>query len=159
MDEWRQLANCDDIVDVGLAVVRESGEVYVKGADALFSKKKATPKEASTGTAVWQTYSTAYACRYGENPVRNVTVNGQIANFVKRLGADESPHVAAFYVQHNDPYYVRNAHSVGLMLRDAEKLRTEWKTGKNVSGRRQTNAEANADAAGELWRKNQRGEL
>lgn len=70
----------------------------------------------------------AYQTRYQAQPVRNAKVNGQLANLVKRLGGDDAPRVAAFYVMHNDSFYVRKRHPVDLLLRDAEGLRTQWVT-------------------------------
>ena len=66
-------------------------------------------------------------------PVRNATVNGQLANLVARLGAEEAPAVAAFYVRSNNSRYVGAGHSVGMLLMDAEKLRTEWATGRQTT--------------------------
>jgi hypothetical protein len=51
-----------------------------------------------------------------------------MANFVRRLGVDEAPEVARFYLTHNKGYYIEQMHSVGAMLRDAEALRTQWST-------------------------------
>lgn len=85
----------------------------------------------------WKLYSEAYLCRYGANPLRNTQVNSKIKQFVQRVGGEESPFVATFYVSHNSSYYVRQMHAVGPMLADAEKLRTEW-----VTGRRMTHNEA-----------------
>lgn len=107
----------------------------------------------------WQAYSRAFHERYRAAPVRNVTVNSQMANFVRRVGVHEAPDVAEFYVRHNEVHYVRSMHSVGAMLRDAEALRTQWVTGKVVSSRRPTTSEANMQAIGDLWEKNQKGEL
>ena len=56
-----------------------------------------------------------------------------MAQLVARLGAQEAPHVAAFYVGHSAQFYVRDMHSVGLLLRDAEKLRTEWATNRHMT--------------------------
>lgn len=81
----------------------------------------------------WDAYCEAYSRRYKTAPVRNASVNGMLAQLVKRLGTEEAPLVAAFYLTHNDQFYVRSLHPVGLMLRDAEKLRTEWKTGRRVT--------------------------
>jgi uncharacterized protein YdaU (DUF1376 family) len=81
-------------------------------------------------SATWNAYSTAYFARYGTEPVRNATVNGQLAQFVKRIGTEESPSVAAFYVGHDKAFYVGKKHPVGLMLADAEGLRTAWATGR-----------------------------
>lgn len=56
--------------------------------------------------------------------------------FVKRLGEAEAPFVAEFFFSHNNRYYVQQMHSVGAMLRDAEKLRTEWITNSKVTNER-----------------------
>jgi hypothetical protein len=96
-------------------------------------KPAAEAKEPAPSTAVWVAYSDAYETRYGSEPVRNAKVNGQLAQLVGRLGAQESPHIAAFYVGHNAQFYVRDMHSVGLLLRDAEKLRTEWATNRQMT--------------------------
>jgi hypothetical protein len=118
-------------------------------------------------TETWGAYSAAYAKRYGTEPVRNAVVNGQLANVVKRLGADEAPKVAAWYVTHNAKWYVQQAHSVAALVKDAEKLRTEWVTRRQVTSteaaqadRTQTNFNAFApmlqeaqarEASGEVW--------
>lgn len=80
--------------------------------------------------ATWQAYATAYAGRYGAPPVRNARTNAQILQFVQRLGQNAAPAVAAFYVGHADPVYRRGGHAVGPLLADAEKLHTEWLTGR-----------------------------
>lgn len=89
-------------------------------------------KAAASGPA-WEAYSAAYATRYGVAPVRNAQVNAQLAQVVGKLGADEAPQVAAFYLTSQNRFYVSAGHSVGVLLRDAEKLRTEWATGRQVT--------------------------
>lgn len=89
---------------------------------------------------VWDAYSKAYAEKYGVQPVRNAKVNGQLAQFVSRLGADESPGVARSYVASRNGLYVASKHCVDLLLRDCEKLRTEWATG-NVGHQRDAREE------------------
>lgn len=78
---------------------------------------------------VWERYSAAYRKRYGADPVRNATVNAQIAQLVKRLGA-AAPDVAAHYVTSDERFYVQKGHTLGMLLADCEKLHTEWMTGK-----------------------------
>lgn len=78
----------------------------------------------------WKAYTNAYEVRYHVEPVRNATVNGQLANLVARLGGEEAPAVAAFYVRSNNSRYVNAGHSVSMLVMDAEKLRTEWATGR-----------------------------
>lgn len=78
---------------------------------------------------LWAAYSTAYRERYSVDPVRNAKVNGQLAKLIERLGADEAPGVARFYLTSRNAIYVASKHCTDLLLRDAEKLRTEWATG------------------------------
>jgi hypothetical protein len=81
---------------------------------------------------VWESYSTAYHERYKVPPLRNTLINSQMVQFVKRVGKDDAPLVAAYYVSSNEQFYVRKMHPIGLMLADAEKLYTEWKSGKTA---------------------------
>ncbi|RZL40154.1 MAG: hypothetical protein EOP35_01730 [Rubrivivax sp.] len=96
-------------------------------------KPAAAAKEPAPSTAAWNAYADAYELRYRSEPVRNAMVNGQMAQVVARLGAQEAPHVATFFVGHNLQMYVRDMHPVGLLLRDAEKLRTEWATNRQMT--------------------------
>lgn len=101
----------------------------------------------------WEAYRRAYHQRYGADPLRNATVNGQLAQVVRRIGAEESPAVAAFYVQHNGGYYVAQMHPVAALLKDAEKLRTEWVTGQRMTStkaRQLDKTQANGDVWGKL---------
>lgn len=106
--------------------------------------------------ATWVAYSAAYSARYGAEPRRNATTNAQMAQVVKRLGVEESPLVAAFYVNHNQSFYVQKLHPVGLLLKDAESLRTQWATGRKVTAtdaRQQDQTEANVSG----WEKHLKG--
>lgn len=78
----------------------------------------------------WQAYGQAYADRYSVAPIRNGKVNAQVKQLVQRLGAEESPLVASWFVGHPGGFYVQKMHDIGTLLADAEKLRTEWATGR-----------------------------
>ncbi|MEO9231602.1 MAG: helix-turn-helix domain-containing protein [Devosia sp.] len=84
--------------------------------------------------ATWKSYCTAYFNRYGVDPLRNLSVNSTIKLFVKKLPYTEAPLVAAFFVNHNDKFYIQKTHAVPLMLKDAEGLRTQWATGQTMTG-------------------------
>lgn len=87
------------------------------------------------GVGVWNSYSEAYRGRYGVLPVRNRTVNSHLKQICERLGEQEAPQVAEFYIHHNKQFYVVARHPTNLLLRDCEGLRTEWATGiKSTSG-------------------------
>lgn len=96
-------------------------------------KPAAEAKEPAPTVAIWNSYADAYELRYNAEPVRNARINGQLGQLLARLGAQEAPHVAAFYVGHNSQRYVRDMHPVGLLLQDAEKLRTEWATNRQMT--------------------------
>lgn len=61
-------------------------------------------------------------------------VNGQLVGLVKRLGEGDAVEVADFFLTHNDAFYLKTMHPVGVLVRDAEKLRTEWATGQRMTG-------------------------
>jgi hypothetical protein len=82
----------------------------------------------------WASYSQAFFTRYGTDPVRNATVNSQVKQFVRRLGFSESPQVASWFLEHTDSFYIRGGHTFGMLAKDAEKLRTEWATGRRMNG-------------------------
>lgn len=89
-------------------------------------------QEAKTAR-VWEAYSEAYFARYGQYPERNEKVNGQLANFLKRVKAEEAPGIAAFYVRHSKAFYVGKLHAVDWLLKDAEALRTQWANGAAIT--------------------------
>jgi len=86
------------------------------------------PAAAPSGAQVWLAYRTAFVARYGQPPVRNAKINALAKQLVKRLGTD-APQVAGHYVRHNDRVYVRAAHALELLVRDAEKLHLDWRRG------------------------------
>lgn len=81
----------------------------------------------------WGSYAAAYQRRYGVQPVRNAKTSAVLGKLADRIPADEVPAVVAFFVAHDGPLYVRSGHAVELLLRDAEKLRTEWVTGRTIA--------------------------
>jgi hypothetical protein len=81
----------------------------------------------------WAAYAEAYSRRYGVPPVRNAKVNSSVRGLVQRLGAAESPQVAAWFVDHPSGFYAQRGHDIGSLLADCEKLRTEWATGRTVT--------------------------
>lgn len=116
-------------------------------------KQKTEAQIANTNT--WDAYTIAYLERYGVEPVRNAKVNGQVAQLVQRLGADEAPGVAAFYVSINDSFFIRASHEFGLLVARAEGIRTQWLTGRQVNAvtaRQMENTQANISAAQEASR-------
>lgn len=118
-------------------------------------KAEVDPVAKEANKATWQAYADSYFNRYGAEPVRNAKANGLIAQLVARLGADEAPHVAFFYVTINDAYYVRTMHDLGNLIAKCEAIRTQWATGRQMTGtaaRQIENTQSNISAAEEAKR-------
>lgn len=95
----------------------------------ILSASTSVERHQAKTVEVWRDFRAAYHDRYHVDPVRNMQVNAMLSKLVDRLGKDDAPHVAAFYLRHNNPYYVQKRHPVNLLLQDAEGLRTQWATG------------------------------
>lgn len=131
--------------------VQDGGAPPNPPAPTARSGRVAQKRSQPVGNAeAWSAYSQAYAEKYGAEPVRNAKVNAQIARFVDRLGADEAPGVARAYLGNRNALYVNAKHCTDLLLRDAEKLRTEWATG-NVTHRRDAAESDRLSATGAMW--------
>lgn len=89
----------------------------------------ATPAAESASCATWNAYADAYRHRYGQEPVRNARINGQLAQFVARVPQADAPHLAAWYCSHNGRWYCQKGHPIGALLADAESLHTQWRQG------------------------------
>lgn len=119
-------------------------------ASAVSTAARQSRATVATTSETWEAYAIAYRNRYGADPVRNATINGQLANFVKRLGQQEAPDVARFYVSHAGRIYVQAMHPLNLLVRDAEKLRTEWATGHIQTEAKARNTDRMAEQ-GAVW--------
>lgn len=101
-----------------------------------------SPDGSSPTAITWRSYKAAYERRWGNAPPWNAKTAGQLKSFVARIPSQDAPTVAEFYLTHNDRYYVKAMHPVGLLLRDAEKLYTEWKTNRKVTDQEAKSAES-----------------
>lgn len=97
------------------------------------AKKSAKPvdkEKRAANVACWNAYSIAYANRYGVDPIRNAKTNAMVAKFVEYVGRDDAPLIAAHYLTDNSFFYTNSGHDLSLMLRDFQKLRQQWITGR-----------------------------
>jgi hypothetical protein len=127
--------------------------------EAKPAKKARTAVEPTkAGSYAWALYSSAYSARYGVLPVRNAKTNALCVQLVQRLGDDAGP-VAQFYVgRHNDRLYINARHALELLVRDAEKIRTDWKRGSAPTSKDASNEESLSFARNQM-EKIDRGEL
>lgn len=126
--------------------------------EVLELKPQPTPAEQTAlNREIWNTYAAAYRNRYKVDPVRNASVNGKISQLGKRLGR-EAIAVVEFFLSHNDGYYLKNLHSIGLCLRDAESLHTQMQRGRAITSLDVKNFEAEDHFRQQLERLN-KGEI
>lgn len=147
--------------DQGPGTKDQGGDRVAPAAAVATCKKPAKDKpEVAIGSATFEAYATAYRKRYSTDPVRNAKVNALLKQLVDRLGAEAAPEVARFYVEHNSDWYIRRGHAIDVLLGDAEKLHTEWQTGRRVTaiGSRQSErTQHHADLVSQLKTEFQNG--
>lgn len=110
-----------------------SSSEEIKNTGHLPKSKKLTQAESDQNLSIWKAYSNAYRLRYGIDALKNATVNSQVSNLRKKLGVEESIRVVEFFISHNDAKYLKNTHSFGFCLMDAETLRTQMLRGKAIT--------------------------
>lgn len=118
----------DDAPSQNTSSLRSDSEA---NASVLKGRKAKPEKPEAHTTPTWNAYSNAYEKRYGVEPLRNAKVNGILAKFLALVPDDDGPEVAAFYVRHGQNLYVNSKHPVELLVRDAERLYTDWQTGSS----------------------------
>lgn len=108
-----------------------------KGGYHKHAKRKPTKLKAVSGpspaAAAWDAYASAFHRRYGVTPRRNARVNGQMAQLVACVGAQDAAALAAWYVGHEGSFYVRSQHPVGALLKDYSGLHTQMMRGQAVT--------------------------
>lgn len=100
----------------------------------------ATPKDLLS-REVWQSYAAAYEDRYHAPPIRNAKINSLVKKFCQSVPSEEAAEIAAYYVRHNNQFYVAKLHPLELLLTDCAKLRTEWFTGRMMTNTRAKQAD------------------
>ena len=120
-----------------------------------------TPKSAKPKTAdekiranpdnkrAWDAYAIAYRKRYGILPVANAKTRGQVAQFVKLVGAEKAPLLAAYFPTHNGRWFVQRRHEFGLLLKSYQQIATDYATGQQMTetrARQTENTQANLES-------------
>lgn len=127
-------------VEVEVEVERDMERDKEKNLDAAPRKKRSAASqkdspEVEARSKVWNAYALAYQTKYGIAPVRNGKGNSLIKQLTQRIGLEDASQVAAWYPSHRAQWYVSKGHSLECLVADAEKLRTEWATGREITHR------------------------
>ena len=100
-------------------------------------KIRANPDNVKT----WNAYANAYRRRYGILPESNRKTRGQVAQFVKLVGADKAVALAAYFPTHNGRWFLQCRHEFGLLLKSYQQIATDWATGQQMTETRARQAE------------------
>lgn len=90
------------------------------------AKIRANPDNVAT----WNAYAKAYRARYGTLPESNQKTRGQVASFVKLVGREKAPLLAAYYVTHNNRWFVQTRHEFGGLLKAYQQVATDYAIGQ-----------------------------
>ena len=113
-----------------------------------------TPKSAKQKTAdekiranpdnvkTWNAYAAAYRRRYGILTESKRKTRGQVAQFVKLVGAEKAPLLAAYFPTHNGRWFVQCRHEFGLLLKSYQQIATDYATGQQMTETRARQAES-----------------
>jgi len=111
-----------DKPDDATAVSESTAKATVKQA-AKPADKTAKVEDAAL---CWDAYYSSFQSRYGVGPARDAIANTAIRKAIDSLGKEVAPKVLSYYLTTNDPYIVKNAHSLGLFMRSMNKYYTDY---------------------------------
>lgn len=117
-------ATADDVIDVDCVEVLDKPTAKRKKLSS--ADKDAKIRANPDNVATWNAYAKAYRARYDVVPTSNQRTRGQIAQFVKLVGAENAPKLAEYYVWHNDNWFVKHRHDLGNLLKSYQQITTDF---------------------------------
>lgn len=147
----------DILTEKGDIAMSQKGDIAMSPESSrttiLESNHQGTPKSSAAGSATvlaaevvdeetalqqackatWAAYRSAYFDRYGFEPQRNAQVNASVKALVQRVGQDDAPHVAEFYLQINTAFLTENMHAFEFLTKRANSYWAQWKSNKPMT--------------------------
>ena len=131
---------------VPMKIEKIATEAKTESANEITIHGQANQKQNTAGTDAWNAYADAYFNRYGTEAVRNAKANSLCKQLVERLGKTEAPHVAAFFVNINDAFYIKKCHGLEWLIKDCEAIRTQWATNTAMTSTKAMQQDRNAQS-------------
>lgn len=142
--ETTHIAEGADATPAPMLVTDSQGTVHEIPGDLRY------PGPQTKSHKTWVAYAITYHHRYKAWPIWNGSVAGKLTNFIDRVGVELAPRTAAWFVlKVNEQSAIKEMHSIGLLLAQAEKWATQAKTGRGMTQTAAAQADqtaANADA-------------
>lgn len=93
-------------------------------------------KAPSAVSTCFQAYQTGIKALYGADYPTSAKANGQLANLVARVGAEQAVAVVKYYLARTDPWLVKRKHGLEFLCKEAERwcLDMQQATGGSQEG-------------------------
>ena len=93
-------------------------------------EKKPETSDSNESAAAWSVYGMFWKKKYPRGQItRNAKTNSQMIQLIKRISKDNLARLIPYYLNHPDPYYAKECHLLGPLLKDCEKLMAEMTSG------------------------------
>jgi hypothetical protein len=95
--------------------------------------KKVNDAELEIGRKAWEVYSFQFQKKYSVEFTRSPKANTQMKAFCKMIPADEINGVIEYFFNVPNSFYTSTVHDIGILLKDAVKLRVQMRTGMVIN--------------------------
>lgn len=85
------------------------------------SKSAKGAKAPSAVSLCFQAYQTGIKAKYGADYPPSAKTNGQLANLVARVGAEQAPALVSYYLSRTDAWLVKRKHGLEFLCKEAER--------------------------------------
>lgn len=96
--------------------------------------KQVNEPELELGRKAWSVYLFEFEKKYSVEFTRSPKANTQMKAFCKMIPADEIAGVIQFFFNVPNSFYSSTVHDIGILLKDAVKLRVQMRTGALMNG-------------------------
>ena len=105
-----------------------------------------------TSVNVWLAYQQAYRKRYQIDPLRNARVNTLLLKLAREIGEADAVRLVEYYVSHDNHFYVKKRHDIGVLVSDAQAVYTDMMIGEQMTQAQASKIDAKA-GRGQRYRK------
>lgn len=121
----RRKKETDNTVSCADAHAPKNSNAIIINDPIIKPKKRNNGLEEIDHKEALDTFYRCYEERYGVKPLINGTVITHLKRIIQRTSYKDAPRLIAFYLTHNNSFYLSKAHSIEYALKDCEKLHTE----------------------------------
>ena len=147
--DYHKITNTRLLTEINSGLAAAPAVEILDAAKTEPTEPKAPPKTADEkiranpdNVKTWNAYAAAYRRRYGILPESNRKTRGQVAQFVKLVGAEKAVLLAAYFPTHNGRWFVQCRHEFGQLLKSYQQVATDQALGQQMTETRARQAES-----------------